>query len=156
MNRHAISDEKWAIIGPLLSKRRKDPRGRKSKDDRQMFDAVLWIMKTGSPWRDLPPEFGAGQTVYKRFWQWAKLGIWDEVLAELSRGADPEAIMIERLAPLVGQSGGVDKVESADNHHAALMPFDHPWACPGMVGGNPRYTSFGVRSSRLECPLSKL
>ena len=60
-----------------------------------MFDAVLWIMKTGAPWRDLPAELGTWQTVYKRFWQWAKLGIWDEVLAELSRDADPEAIMID-------------------------------------------------------------
>ena len=52
-------------------------------------------MKTGSPWRDLPPEFGAWQTVYKRFWQWANSGIWDEVLAKLSKDADPEAIMID-------------------------------------------------------------
>ena len=95
MNGHAISDEKWAIIGPLLVRRRKDPRGRKSKDDRQMFDAVLWIMKTGAPWRDLPPELGAWQTAYKRFSQWAKLGIWEEVLLELSKDADLEAAMID-------------------------------------------------------------
>jgi transposase len=95
MSRHNISDEKWAIIGPLLVNQRKDPRGRKAKDDRQMFNGLLWIMKTGSPWRDLPAEFGAWQTVYKRFSRWAKSGIWDEVLQELSKDADWEAVMID-------------------------------------------------------------
>ncbi len=95
MSRHDISEEQWQIIEPLLAKRRQDRRGRRGFGDRQLFNGVLWIMKTGCPWRDLPPEFGAWQTVYKRFWQWANLGIWDEVLAELSKDADPEAIMID-------------------------------------------------------------
>ena len=58
MSRHDISDEKWKIIEPILSLQRKDPRGRKSKDNRLMFNGILWIMKTGAPWRDLPKEFG--------------------------------------------------------------------------------------------------
>lgn len=75
MSRHDITDEKWNEISPILALRRKDRRGRKAKDDRQMFNGVLWIMKSGAPWRDLPLEFGPWQTVYKRFSQWAKLGI---------------------------------------------------------------------------------
>jgi len=105
MSRHDISDEKWQIIAPLLSKRRKDRRGRKAKDDRQMLNGVLWIMKTGAPWRDLPSEFGAWQTVYKRFSQWAKLGIWDDVLTELSMDADPEAIIIDASFVKLHQHG---------------------------------------------------
>ena len=71
----------------MLALRRKDPRGRKARDDRQLFNGVLWIMKTGAPWRDLPLESGAWQTAYKRLGQWAKPGIWNDILAELSKDA---------------------------------------------------------------------
>lgn len=77
MSRHDIPDEKWAIIGPMLAKASTETRGRKRKDDRLMFNAILWIMKTGAPWRDLPPEFGPWNTVHKRFLEWAKLEVWD-------------------------------------------------------------------------------
>jgi transposase len=80
MSRHEISDEKWKIIGPLLVREKKDPRGRLPKDDRSMFNGILWIMKAGAPWRDLPESFGPWQTVYKRFAMWAKLAIWDDIL----------------------------------------------------------------------------
>lgn len=105
MSRHDIANEKWQIISPFLAKRRKDPRGRKAKDDRLMLNGVLWIMKTGSPWRDLPLEYGAWQTVYKRFRQWAKCGIWDEIFHELSKDADPEAIMIDASYVKLHQHG---------------------------------------------------
>ncbi|WP_374044301.1 transposase [uncultured Bilophila sp.] len=58
MNRHDITDEKWAIIGPMLAKASTDPRGRKRKDDRLIFNTILWNMKIGAPWRGLHPEFG--------------------------------------------------------------------------------------------------
>ncbi len=105
MSRHDISDEKWNVIGPMLALRRKDPRGRKARDDRRLFNGVLWIMKTGAPWRDLPLEFGAWQTAYKRLAQWAKLSIWDDILVELSKDADPEAIMIDASYSKLHQHG---------------------------------------------------
>ena len=95
MSRHDISDEKWAIIGPMLVKPRTETRGRKRKDDRLMFNAILWLMKTGAPWRDLHPEFGPWKTVHKRFLQWAKLEVWDDILRMLSINADPNAIIID-------------------------------------------------------------
>ena len=105
MSRHDISDDKWQIIAPLLAKRRRDRRGRKAKDDRHVFNGVIWVLKTGAPWRDLLPEFGPWQTVYKRFSQWAKLGIWDEVLHELSGDADWDAIMIDASYVKLHQHG---------------------------------------------------
>lgn len=66
MGRHDISDEKWAIIEALLPHEVKDPRERKPKEGRKMFNAILWILKTAVPWRGLPKEFGPWQTVYKR------------------------------------------------------------------------------------------
>ncbi|MGV7224213.1 MAG: transposase [Nitrospinales bacterium] len=76
------------MIAPLLERRSKDPRGRPQKDKRLMFNAILWILKTGAPWRDLPKEYGPWQTVYKRFAMWAKLAIWDVILKKLSKDTD--------------------------------------------------------------------
>ncbi|WP_374044327.1 transposase [uncultured Bilophila sp.] len=67
MSRHDITDEKWAIIGSVLAKASTENRGRKREDDHLMFNAILWIMKTGAPWRDLHPESAPWKTVHKRF-----------------------------------------------------------------------------------------
>lgn len=95
MGRHDISDEKWLMIAPVLATPRSDPRGRKSNDDRLMFNGILWIMKTGAPWRDLPIEFGPWQTVYKRFSKWTKLSVWDDLFTNLKKASDYESIMLD-------------------------------------------------------------
>ena len=105
MRRHEISDEKWKIIGPLLVRNKKDRRGRPPKDDRLMFNGILWIIKTGAPWRDLPESFGPWQTVYKRFAMWAKLAIWDDILLVVSKDADFQSIMIDASHVKVHQHG---------------------------------------------------
>ena len=105
MSRHDISDRKWKIIAPFLVRRPKDPRGRPPMDNRKMFNATLWILKTGAPWRDLPKEFGPWQTAYKRFAKWAKLAIWDDILKTLSKDADPEAILIDASYVKLHQHG---------------------------------------------------
>ena len=105
MSRHNISDEKWLMIAPALALPRSDPRGRKSKDDRLMFNGILWIMKTGAPWRDLPKEFGPWQTVYKRFSKWAKLSIWHNLFTSLIKDADNESIMVDSSYVKLHQHG---------------------------------------------------
>lgn len=105
MSRHDISDEKWAIIGPKLAKASTETRGRKRKDDRLMFNAILWLMKTGAPWRDLHPEFGPWNTVHKRFLEWAKLEVWDDILRMLSINADPEVLIIDATFIKLHQHG---------------------------------------------------
>ncbi len=98
-----------AIIAPLLACHPKDPRGGLTKDNRLMFNAILWILKTGAPWRDLPKELGPWQTAYKRFSKWAKLAIWDDVLLALSKDADPEAILIDASYVKLHQHGSGTK-----------------------------------------------
>lgn len=105
MSRHDISDEKWAIIGPMLAKAGTETRGRKRKDDRLIFNAILWIMKTGALWRDLHPEFGPWNTVHKRFLEWARLEVWNDILRMLSINADPEAIIIDATFIKLHQHG---------------------------------------------------
>ena len=89
----------------MLERKRKDPRGRPLKDNRMIFNGILWIMKTGAPWRDLPPEYGPWQTVYKRFALWSKLAIWDDILEQLFQDADHETISIDASYVKLHQHG---------------------------------------------------
>lgn len=76
--RHAICDEEWDRIKDLLPGR-DGLRGVTAKDNRLFIDAVLWIAKTGAPWRDLPERFGKWNSVWRRFDRWARKGIWRKV-----------------------------------------------------------------------------
>jgi len=57
-----------------------------------MFDGILWILRTGAPWRDLPDEFGPWQTVYKRFNMWEKFSVWSSILSDFAEDADCESV----------------------------------------------------------------
>jgi transposase len=74
-HRHAIRDEDWERIKDLLPGRAGQP-GVTARDNRLFIDAVLWIAKTGAPWRDLPERFGHWNSVWRRFDRWARKGTW--------------------------------------------------------------------------------
>jgi transposase len=88
MTRTILSDSQWERLRPLLPPQK--PRtGRPAKDHRQVLEGILWVLRTGAPWRDLPEHtFGPWQTYATRFYRWRKAGIWDKVLAELQRQGD--------------------------------------------------------------------
>jgi transposase len=86
LRRHAISDERWERIKELLPGKEGDP-GVTAADNRLFVDAVLWIAKTGAPWRDLPERFGPWNSVWKRFDRWAHKGVWLRVFQALQ---DPD------------------------------------------------------------------
>lgn len=75
MARRMLSDAQWARIEPLLPARPGTPGGH-GADDRLFVEAVLWVARTGAPWRDLPPEFGHWNSVYRRFARWSDAGVW--------------------------------------------------------------------------------
>jgi|SRR5262245_5810420 len=79
--RHQLTDEQWQRIQYLF--RQPAATGRPLTDPRQVFQAILWILRTGAPWRDLPEEFGAWQTVYHHFNHWRKSGLLATLVAEL-------------------------------------------------------------------------
>ena len=89
-HRHELTDEQWARLQPLLPPQRQPTRraGRPAKDHRTIINGMLWIDKTGAPWRDLPERYGPWQTVATRFYRWTKQGIWDKILAEVQKDAD--------------------------------------------------------------------
>jgi len=83
MARRMLSDAQWARIEPLLPARPGTPGGH-GADDRLFVEAVLWVARTGAPWRDLPPEFGPWNSVYRRFARWSDAGVWQEVFGVLA------------------------------------------------------------------------
>jgi len=86
MRRHEIADEHWERIEGFLPGRSGDP-GVTASDNRLFVNAVLWIAKTGAPWRDLPECFGNWNSVWRRFDRWSAKGVWLRVFEELK---DPD------------------------------------------------------------------
>ena len=68
----------------------KPQTGHPAKDHRLVLNGILWVLRTGAPWRDAPPEYGPWQTLSTRFYRWVKAGLWDQILAELQRQGDAE------------------------------------------------------------------
>ena len=104
MIRMVISGERWVRIAGELPGKAGDA-GRTARDNRLFVEAVLWIARTGSPWRDLPDEFGKWYTAYTRFWRWAKKGVWERVFKTLSDDPDFEYVMIDGTICRVHQHG---------------------------------------------------
>lgn len=78
MNRGDLTNEKWEKLRPLLPLQ-KPKTGRPALDHRLIINGISWILRTGAPWRDLPPRYGCWQTVASRFYRWRKANIWDKL-----------------------------------------------------------------------------
>jgi transposase len=81
-----LKDEQWALLQPLIGEmpRRDDNRGRPWRDSREVLNGILWIMRTGAPWADLPDRYPPYQTCHRRFQQWVKDGTLEKVLQALA------------------------------------------------------------------------
>jgi len=87
MARTLLTDARWERLRPLLPPQRART-GRPARDHRQILEGILWVLRTGAPWRDLPQEFGPWQTYATRYYRWVQAGIWTRVLEELQRQSD--------------------------------------------------------------------
>ncbi len=72
-------------------------RGVTGRNNRRFVEAVLWVARTGSPWRDLPDAFGPWYTVYTRFWRWSRHGVWKQVFKALADDPDFEYRFVEAV-----------------------------------------------------------
>ena len=107
MARYDLTDFEWSVIEPLLPM---DRRGPKPKNNRRIINGMFYILRTGSPWRDLPARYGSYTTVYNRFNRWRKAGIWDKLMDAIVKAHDGKVQMIDSSSVRVHQhASGVKK-----------------------------------------------
>ena len=104
MDRMLLSDEQYERVATILPGKLGDP-GRTAADNRLFLEAVLWIVRTGAPWRDLPVIFGCWNTVFRRFRRWAKSGIFDKIFKSLSGDPDFEYAIVDGTIVRVHKHG---------------------------------------------------
>jgi len=111
VHRHELTDGQWQAVLPLIRR-----YGRTSKlGDRSFVNAVVYVLKTGSPWRDLPERYGPWKTVYNRFSNWSKAGRWNEIFEALQLGVDrsgnlADATIIRAHQDAAGAKGGLQSI----------------------------------------------
>ena len=94
VKRYEVKDLLWSRIAPMLPGKVGDP-GRTAADNRLFVNAVLWVLRSGARWSDLPERYGKFKSVHKRFTRWSRAGVWARVFGELSRDRDNEYLMID-------------------------------------------------------------
>ena len=104
MDRFVLTDAQWAKMEPLCLGKAGDP-GRSGGDNRLFLEAVLWISRTGSPWRDLPPCFGKWNTVFVRYRDWVKAGVFQRIFEAVSDEPDMEYAMVDATIVKVHRHG---------------------------------------------------
>ena len=92
--RFDLSDRAWSLVGFLVPGRR-GQWGGIAKDNRLFLNAVFWVIRTGAPWRDLPPDYGCWSNTHRRFSRWRKSGVWDRILDSLAEAPDFEWLIID-------------------------------------------------------------
>src|SRR5574337_1017624 len=106
MTRYELTDFEWKIIQPLLPNK---PRGVPRVDDRRVLNGIFWILRSGSPWADLPERYGPPTTVYNRFNRWRKAGIWDKLMDAIIEAHDGKVQMIDSSIVRVHQQAAAQK-----------------------------------------------
>ena len=104
MPQFCLTDAQWAKMEPFCLGKPSDP-GRTGSDGRLFLEAILWIARTGSPWRDLPPAFGKWNTVFKRFRDWVKADVFKRMFDAVSDDPDMEYAMVDATIVKVHRHG---------------------------------------------------
>lgn len=106
MGRYDLTDFEWEAIKPHLPNK---PRGVPRVDDRRVLNGIFWILRSGSPWADLPERYGPRTTVYNRFNRWRKAGVWDRLMDAIVAAYDGDVQMIDSSIVRVHQHGATAK-----------------------------------------------
>jgi transposase len=93
-DRLVLSDAAWARMAPLIIGR-PDQKGSTGRDNRMFVEGVLWIVRTGAPWRDLPEAFGDWNSVFRRFSRWSIKGVWWRIFEAMSDDPDFEYLIVD-------------------------------------------------------------
>ena len=95
LRRYELTDQEWNCIKDLLPPEKSGKRGRPSKDNRMILNAMVWIARSGAPWRDLPERYGPWETVYSRFRKWINDGILDNIFRVLCLDAELDELFMD-------------------------------------------------------------
>ena len=122
MVRRELRGVQWQRIKELLPGKKGDA-GRTAKNNRKFIDAVLWVARTGSHWRELPPGFGKRNSVFVRYNRWAAKGVWDSIFRALADDPDFEYVMMDATIVRAhqhsaGAKGGIARRKRSAVHAA--------------------------------------
>jgi transposase len=108
VKRYELNEAQWERIGPLLPGKVGDP-GRTGGDNRLFVNGVLWVLRSGAHWHDLPERYGKYKTLHKRFSRWAKGGVWEKVFASLIQDRDNQYLMLDSTLVRAHQQAATGK-----------------------------------------------
>jgi transposase len=111
--RYELTDHEWTAIKPMLPNK---PRGVARVNDRRVLNGIFWVLRCGTPWRDLPESFGPYTTCYNRFVRWRRAGVWSMIMDALAGAHDAAVQMIDTSIVRVHQ------------HAACIGTEDNQWA----------------------------
>ena len=108
VKRYELSDEQWRRIEGLVPGKAGDP-GRTGADNRRFVNGVLWVLRSGAHWHDLPERYGKWKTAHKRFTRWARAGVWEGIFAALTSDPDNEYLMLDSTLVRAHQQAATGK-----------------------------------------------
>jgi transposase len=108
VKRYELTEAQWRRIENLLPGKEGDP-GRTGRDNRLFVDGVLWVLRSGARWQDLPERYGKWKSVHKRFTRWARTGVWERVFASLTGDPDNQYLMLDTTLVRVHQQAACGK-----------------------------------------------
>jgi transposase len=141
----------WALIEPLFeTSRRADGRGRPWRDPRDVLNGVLWVLRTGAPWKDLPDRYPPYQTCHRRFQQWQRTGVLRDLLECLAEDLRTRGKLDRHRAPAKSRRkmGVRSAAETPVEDRTALRLVPTPIAGSSFVGSGTPTTSSPCSISR--------
>ena len=112
VKRYELSNEQWRRIKYLLPSKKGD-LGRHGEDKRLFVNAVLWVLRSGARWSDLPERYGNWKTVHKRFTRWAENGVWERVFESMTDDPDNQYLMLDTALARAHQQATTGKAGTA-------------------------------------------
>jgi transposase len=94
LDRLILSDRQWNLISEHIIGDERTP-GSSGRDNRMFIEGVLWIVRTGAPWRDLPEVFGVWNSAFRRFSRWSAKGVWHRIFAAMAEDPDFEYLILD-------------------------------------------------------------
>ncbi len=122
--RYELSDMQWQRIAPLLPGKAGDP-GRSGADNRLFVNGVLWVLRSGAHWHDLPERYGKWKTLHKRFSRWSRAKVWERVFDDLTRDRDNQYLMLDSTLVRVHQQAAAGKGGLGSGSGALPRRTDH-------------------------------